>query len=150
MIIRKATIQDVPVIHDLLHSCSHQGDLIPRSLSDLYGSSRDFTVAVQENCVMGCAALQFCWEDLAEIRSMAVRESKRRRGVGTALVHACTEEARRYGIRKLFCLTFKPDLYARFGFHTIERAELPVKIWSDCMQCVHFPDCEGTAMMMAL
>lgn len=150
--IRKATLRDIEAIHRLLHAYSHQGDLVPRSLSDLYGSIRDFSVVEDSETgrVIGCCALQFCWEDLAEIRSLVIDEPWRGKEWASRLVAFCVEEARRHGMAQLFCLTFKPDFFEKFGFHRIDRSELPLKIWADCMHCVKFPDCDGIAMKMTL
>jgi amino-acid N-acetyltransferase len=152
MRIRKATIEDIKAVHRLLHTYSGEGDLIPRPLSRLYDHVRDFWVVADPDTdrVTGCCALQFCWEALGEIRSLAVETDHRGRGIATRLVDACIEEARSFDLARLFCLTFKPDFFERFGFTRIERSELPLKIWSDCMLCVRFPDCEGIAMMKAL
>lgn len=152
MDIRKATIPDIPAIHQLLHTHAGEGDLVPRPLSRLYDHLRDFSVAVDEETgtVAGCCALQFCWETLAEIRSLAVSPPHRGKGVASRLVDTCMAEARGFGITRLFCLTFKPDFFGRFGFTQIDRAELPINIWSDCMLCVRFPDCDGIAMMRDL
>lgn len=152
MHIRKATIEDIKSIHSMLHRHSHEGDLIPRPLSKLYDHVRDFTVAVDEagGRVIGCCALQFCWEDLGEIRSLVVEPPYRNQGVATALVESCVGEARSFGMTQLFSLTFKADFFGKFGFVEIERSELPLKIWADCMLCVKFPDCEGIAMMKAI
>ncbi|MEZ4526784.1 MAG: N-acetyltransferase [Desulfobacterales bacterium] len=148
-IVRKAAIEDIRQIHRLLHTYSHQGDLIPRPLSDLYDRVRDFSVAADTDTkqVVGCCALQFCWEDLAEIRSLVVETEYRRQKVASGLVTSCIEEAAEYGMAKLFCLTFKPDFFSKFGFVPIERSDLPLKIWADCMLCVKFPDCQAIAMM---
>ncbi len=150
--VRKSAIEDIRQIHRLLHTYSHQGDLIPRPLSDLYDHVRDFSVSADRvtNQVVGCCALQFCWEDLAEIRSLVVEEEYRRKKVASGLVESCIMEARSYGMKKLFCLTFKPDFFSKFGFVRIERSDLPLKIWADCMLCVKFPDCDGIAMMKEL
>ena len=152
MQIRKATNEDIKAIHRLRHRHSHEGDLIPRPLSKLYDHVRDFTVAVDESDgrVIGCCALQFCWEDLGEIRSLVVEPPYRSRGVATALVESCIAEARSFGMTQLFSLTFKADFFGRFGFVEINRSELPLKIWADCMLCVKFPDCEGIAMMKTI
>ncbi|MEE4359779.1 MAG: N-acetyltransferase [Desulfococcaceae bacterium] len=152
LIIRRAVISDIRHIHALLHKYSHQGDLIPRPLTDLYDHIRDFTVAADTETghLLGCCALQFCWEDLAEIRSLVVDEEFRRAGLASRLLQTFLEEALRYDLRQLFCLTFKADFFGKFGFTRIDRSELPLKIWADCMLCVRFPDCEGIAMMKEL
>jgi amino-acid N-acetyltransferase len=152
MQIRKATIEDIKAIHSLLHRHSQEGDLIPRPLSKLYDHVRDFTVAVDgaTGRVVGCCALQFCWEDLGEVRSLVVEAPYRNQGVATALVESCVAEARSFGMTRLFSLTFKADFFGKFGFVRIERTELPLKIWADCMLCVKFPDCEGIAMMKTI
>ncbi len=151
-LIRKASIEDIKAIHRLLHTYSSQGDLIPRPLSRLYDHTRDFSVAVDPETrrVVGCCALQFCWEDLGEIRSLAVETEYRGQKVASRLIESCIEEARTFEMNKLFCLTFKEDFFRHFGFVRIDRADLPLKIWSDCMLCVKFPDCEGIAMMKPL
>jgi amino-acid N-acetyltransferase len=100
--------------------------------------------------LLGCCALQFCWEDLAEIRSLAVSPEHVNRGIGRRLTGAAIEEARAFGVRQVFTLTYRPDFFRRFGFHQIDRTDLPLKIWSDCMLCVKFPDCDETAMMLTL
>jgi amino-acid N-acetyltransferase len=97
--------------------------------------------------IAGCCALQFCWEDLAEIRSLAVSDASQGRRIGSQLMETAFEEARRFRIKKLFTLTYKPDFFKKFGFITIDRAELPLKIWADCIHCVKFPDCDETAML---
>jgi amino-acid N-acetyltransferase len=150
MIIRKSAIKDVQSIHRLLHKYSHQGDLIPRPLSNLFDHVRDFWVAEDSGVVVGCGALQFCWEDLAEIRSLTVETEYRNKGVAARLIRACIQEAVDYGMSELFLLTFKPLLFQKFGFEEIERSQLPLKIWADCILCVKFPDCEGIAMKKRL
>ena len=98
--------------------------------------------------LLGTAALHIVWEDLAEIRSVAVSEDAGRKGVGTQLVQACIDEARAIGLKRLFCLTYKPDFFSRFGFRIVDKSELPHKVWGDCMKCVKFPDCDEIAMIL--
>ncbi|MDM8535242.1 N-acetyltransferase [Desulfobacterales bacterium HSG17] len=152
MIFRKATIEDIKSIHALLHKYQHQGDLIPRPLSELYGCVRDFSVALDSktNQIIACCALQFCWEDLAEVRSLVVEAEFRQNKIASRLVEICLNEAVDFGMTKIFALTFKPDFFQKFGFTLIDRSELPIKIWADCMLCVKFPDCEGIAMMKVI
>ena len=150
--IRKATIEDIKQIHSLLKYYGDKGELLARPLSRLYDHARDFLVYENtgENKILGCCALQFCWKDLAEIRSLAVDQALHRKKIGTQLVEAAFEEARAYKIKKLFTLTYKPGFFKRFGFITIDKAELPIKIWTDCIHCVKFPDCDETAMLKVL
>jgi amino-acid N-acetyltransferase len=121
-------------------------------LSRLYDHLRDFLVYTDDgdDRVIGCCALQFCWEDLAEIRSLAVAPELVGRGIGRRLTEAALSDARKYGVREIFTLTYQPDFFLRFGFKIIDRSELPLKIWSDCILCVKFPDCDETAMMLTL
>lgn len=147
--IRKATIQDVKSIHTLLQEYGKRGELLARPLSQLYDHVRDFWLYVDDtdNRLLGCCALQFCWEDLAEIRSLAVLPEHQGRRIGSALANTVLEEAKTFQIQKVFALTYKPAFFEKFGFSRIDRAELPLKIWSDCIICVKFPDCDETAMM---
>jgi len=150
MIIRKAAIADVKPIQKLLSHYASRGDMLSRSLSELYESVRDFYVAVEGDDLLGCSALHIVWEDLAEIRSVAVNEGAGRRGVGTQVVQACIDEARELGLKRLFCLTYKPDFFARFGFRIVDKSQLPHKVWGDCIKCPKFPDCDEIAMVLDL
>jgi amino-acid N-acetyltransferase len=151
--IRKAQIRDIPSIHALLGHYGQRGELLPRPLSELYDHLRDFAVceAGGPETIVGCCALQFCWEDLAEIRSLAVQPQHAGQGFGTRLVEWALAEARDFSIRRVFTLTYRPSFFQRFGFDPIERCELPlVKIWAGCLQCVKFPNCDETALAKTL
>jgi len=150
--IRKATIHDIKAIHKILQLYGSRGQLLARPLSQLYDHVRDFSVyeEVGGRQVVGCGALQICWEDLAEIRSLAVHPDFERRRIGTKLMEALINEARSLNVKKIFTLTYEPDFFRRFDFHGIDRADLPLKIWADCIICVKFPDCDETAMMKDL
>jgi amino-acid N-acetyltransferase len=67
--------------------------------------------------------------------------------IGTRLLETAFAEAREYKIKKLFTLTYRPDFFKKFGFIVIDKTELPIKIWADCIHCVKFPDCDETAML---
>ncbi|MCF8070302.1 MAG: N-acetyltransferase [Desulfobacterales bacterium] len=150
--IRKAQIQDVKVIHSLLKIYGDKGELISRPLTKLFDHLRDFSVFIDDKTekILGCCALQFCWEDLAEIRSLAVYPDHTGKGVGTSLTASIIEEAQTYQIKELFTLTYRPGFFKRFGFNKIEREALPLKVWGDCLACVKFPDCDETAMIKKL
>lgn len=148
--VRKAQISDVKDIQKLLTHFASRGDMLSRSLSELYESLRDFYIFDDEGKVAGTAALHIVWEDLAEIRSVAVAEEAGCRGIGRQVVQSCIDEAREIGLKRVFCLTYKPDFFAKFGFRIVDKSELPHKVWGDCMKCVKFPDCDEIAMILDL
>ena len=147
--IRKATIKDMKAIHGLLQEYGRKGELLPRPLSVLYDHVRDFSVYVddRDDSVIGCCALQFCWDDLAEIRSLAVHPDHLGKKIGSKLTEEILLEAESFAVKKVFALTYRPGFFKRFGFVQIDRSELPLKIWADCIMCVKFPDCDEIAMM---
>jgi amino-acid N-acetyltransferase len=148
--IRKAQIADVKEIQKLLMTFANRGDMLSRSLSELYESLRDFYVIEEGGVLLGAAALHIVWEDLAEVRSVAVTEDAGRKGIGSRLVQACIAEAREIGLKRIFCLTYKPDFFAKHGFLLVDKAELPHKVWGDCIKCPKFPDCDENAMILDL
>ncbi len=148
--LRKAEIRDVKPIQKLLSYYAGKGDMLSRSLSELYEALRDFYVVEEDGELLGIAALHIVWEDLAEVRSVAVAEDVGRKGVGTQVVQACIDEARVIGLKRVFCLTYKPDFFSKFGFTIVDKSQLPHKVWGDCMKCVKFPDCDEIAMILDL
>lgn len=149
--LRKASINDVPDIHRLLSSFADKGLLLPRSLSELYDHLRDYTVYVPDGGVLqGVCALHISWENLAEIRSLAVSPRFQRKGVGSKLVEYCLSEAIALGIYRVFTLTYQVDFFAGQGFVNVDKSILPHKIWADCVKCSKFPDCDESAMLIEL
>ncbi len=150
-ILRPAAMSDVKEIHAVLKVFADQGLLLGRSLSSLYDHLRDYQVFIAETGtgpeVVGVCSLHICWEDLAEVRSLAVTEPFWGRGVGSRLVRGCLDEAVRLGISRVFTLTYKPDFFKRFGFVEVDKNNLPHKVWSDCVNCPKFPDCNEVAMI---
>lgn len=150
MAIRKARIPDAKAIHKLLITYAQQELMLSRSLPDIYELIRSFYVYEVDGEVLGAVSLHICWEDLAEVRSLAVAGGQMKKGIGRQLVQACLEEARELGLKKVFALTYQPGFFEKMGFHYIEKAELPQKIWSDCVKCPKFPDCDEIAMSIVL
>ncbi len=148
--IRKAQIGDVKEIQKLLLTFASRGDMLSRSLSEIYESLRDFFVYEESGAILGAAALHIVWDDLAEVRSVAVAETVGRKGAGSLLVQACIAEARQIGLRRIFCLTYKPDFFGKHGFRLVDKSELPHKVWGDCIKCAKFPDCDENAMILDL
>lgn len=146
--IRKAVINETMQIQRLLNHYGDSGILLPRSLSELYEHLRDFYVISEDHGnIIAVCALGLCWEDLAEIRSLAVVEKYQGNKYGTALVERCTEEAKTLGLKKLFTLTYVPEYFIKLGFSVVDKSELPHKVWSDCLKCTKFPDCDETALI---
>jgi amino-acid N-acetyltransferase len=150
--IRKAGISDVRTIYGLLNENAQKGLLLSRSLSDLYDQIRDFFVVAHDDdpAAIGMCGLHICWEDIAEIRSLAVQEQHRGNNYGRMLVQACIDESVALGLKRLFVLTYVPAFFTRFGFEIVEKSVLPHKVWADCIRCVKFPDCDETALMRSL
>ena len=153
MLIRKAVIRDIKPIHKLLGYYGDRGLLLPRSLSELYDHLRDFFVVEknrQEQTVLGVCALGICWEDLAEVKSLAVAEDQQGKKLGLQLVEACLKEASSIGIKKIFTLTYITGFFSKLGFKEVEKSVLPHKVWADCLKCPKFPDCDEVAMLINL
>ncbi|MEJ2057884.1 MAG: N-acetyltransferase [Desulfofustis sp.] len=149
--IRKARMDDVRQIHRLLQEYADQKLLLGRSISSLYDHLRDFVVWDEGGqAISGVCSLHICWENLAEIRSLAVAAEGQGRGVGTRLVQTCLNEAVDYGIADIFTLTYQPGFFRKLGFVDIDKRDLPHKIWSDCINCSMFPDCDEEALMYQL
>jgi len=145
--VEKARISDIKQMHKLINDYANKGEMLARPLSELYESIRDFLVIREEERVVACAALHVSWEDLAEIRSVAVAEDKKMTGLGASLVKACVKEAEALGIKDVFCFTYKPEFFKRQGFADIEKMELPRKVWTDCFRCPKFPNCDEIALI---
>ena len=153
MHIKKATAGDIAAIHRILNYYAEQDLLLPRSLSELYDHLRDYFVLEnkdQGRSIHGVCGLRVYWEDLAEIKSLAVSEDQQDRGFGSKLVKSCLEEARLLGIGKVFTLTYVPDFFLKLGFKAVDRSIFPQKIWADCLKCPKFPDCDEVALAVDL
>jgi amino-acid N-acetyltransferase len=152
--IRKAHMGDIKGIYKLLQHFADKDLLLGRSLSSLYDQLRDFNVFVEKGGedpeyekLVGVCALHICWENLAEIRSLAVIDEYHGKGVGRQLIDKALKEADSYGITRIFTLTYQPDFFRKLGFKDIDKSELPHKVWSDCINCSKFPDCNEEALI---
>ncbi len=152
VLLRKAHTKDVAGIHALLMDETNKGILLPRSLNQIYTCLRDFFVVEDQDAgvLAGCCALAISWERMAEVRSLFVLEKYRRQGLGLQLVRACLEEAVALGVTQVFSLTYQREFFASAGFHEIPKESLPQKIWTDCIHCPKFPNCDEIAMIRAV
>ncbi|MGC9326148.1 MAG: N-acetyltransferase [Candidatus Hinthialibacter sp.] len=146
MEIRKATVGDVPAIKQLIDDHMQEGFMLPRPLSELYENIRDFFVVEEEGAIYGCVGLHVVWGDLAEIKSIVINHQGRSRGLGKRLVQICLEEARTMQIKRVFALTKIPDFFLKLGFTILDKAELPHKVWAECIKCPKFPKCDEVAV----
>ena len=147
MVIRKATVADVKKIQKLINFYAKREEMLPRSLNELYENIRDFFVYSEGSNIYGACALHIDWENLAEIKSLAVDRSKCGEGIGVKLLAQCLKDAKVLKVRKVFALTYIPEFFEKFGFKIIDRKELPHKIWSECIRCMYFPGCKEIAMV---
>jgi amino-acid N-acetyltransferase len=149
-LIRKARVNEVREIQKILANHAELGDLLPRSLSELFDNLRDIYIYMADNQpeIIGTCSMHICWEDLAEIRSLVVKQPYRRQGIGRRLVEECIAEAITLGLTRLFVLTYKTEFFQRLGFREVDKATLPHKIWADCLKCIKFPDCDEIAMII--
>lgn len=146
--IRKAKISDVPDMQRLINFFADRGELLPRSLNQLYEDIRDFLVIEEDGRILGTCALHVNWGDLAEVKALVVDLSLQGRGMGRELVQTCLRDAGELGISRVFALTYKPGFFQKLGFRLVDKAELPQKVWSECINCVKFPDCGEVALIL--
>lgn len=138
----------MPAIYELIRTFADRRLMIRRSLGELYESIREFIVATDDQGqVVGCAALHVFWEDLAELKCLAVSERTQGSGVGRKLVEACWKSARELEIKTVFTLTYVAEFFEKCGYHRIDKAELPHKIWNECVRCPLFPNCNEIALI---
>ncbi|MBZ4672596.1 N-acetyltransferase [Deferribacterales bacterium Es71-Z0220] len=148
--IRSAKIPDVKEIQNLVNFHAKKGEMLTLSLSEIYERIFEFDVYEENSQILGCCALHPSWEDLAEIRSLAVKEDFIGKGIGKQLVENALKRAKDLGIKKVFALTYKLEFFKKLGFYEISKDGLPRKIWSDCLKCPLFPDCDEIAVMIEL
>ena len=150
MKIRKAKIFDLKQIQKLINEYARKEQMIPRSLGELYENIRDFIVCEYNGDIRGVCALHIMWEDLAEVRSLAVDKEYQKIGIGRNLVRQCLKEAKILGLQKVFALTYHPEFFRKLGFIDVDKSSLPQKIWGDCLRCPRFPECDEYAVIMEL
>ncbi|MEG3071382.1 MAG: N-acetyltransferase [Peptococcaceae bacterium] len=150
MIMRKAKISDVESIHTLITYYAEQDLMLARSRNMLYENLREFTVAEDQGKVVAAGSLHITWQDLAEIRAMAVTPDYIEKGIGRHLVSKFIEEARELEIPRIFALTYQDGFFAKCGFSIIDKDSLPQKVWKECVNCPKFPNCEEIAMIIEI
>ena len=148
--VRKAQMQDIPALLELINAYAAKGIMLPRTEFEMSENMRDFMVAYAGHQLVGCGALHFYSPTMGEIRSLAVAESHKTNGIGRLIVDALTYEAKLYGLDAVFAFTYVPGFFGKLGFHQVERGELPLKAWKDCLRCAKFDCCDEIAVVRVL
>jgi amino-acid N-acetyltransferase len=150
MIIRSAKITDVREIHNLVEYYANTKEMLHRSLSSIYENIQEFVVLENNDEIVACGALHVAWEDLAEVKSLAVSEKYKKQGFGKKVVETLQDNARNLEVSRVFSLSFKPEFFIKLGYKVIPRETLPHKIWTECVNCYLFPDCGEVPLLIYL
>ncbi|MDR3289569.1 MAG: N-acetyltransferase [Peptococcaceae bacterium] len=150
MIFRHAVLKDVEAIIALVNGYAEQGLMLPRSRNMLYENIREFLIIEELEQVIGVASLHIVWEDLAEIRALAIHSTYAKQGLGAQLVRHLLQEAAQLGCKKVFALTYRTDFFERCGFRIVDKEDMPSKVWKECINCIKFPNCDEVAVMITL
>ncbi|SNU97056.1 Amino-acid acetyltransferase [Megamonas hypermegale] len=146
MIYRKATFNDVEDIFELVNDYAQDGIMLARSRNTLYETLRDMYVAEENGEILGVGGLHIVWEELAEVRTLAVSKKALRRHIGANIVKHLLEEGKILGVRRVFTLTYQDKFFASLGFEVATKDNLPQKVWKECIDCPKFPHCDEIAM----
>ena len=150
LVIRKATMSDIHDLLELINNYAASGIMLPRTEFEMSENIRDFTVCYSGTHLLGCGALHFYTPTSAEVRSLAVDPARKTQGVGRLIVDALEREGLEHGLHALFAFTYVPGFFQKLGFHEVERGELPLKVWKDCVRCKKFQCCDEIAVLKAL
>lgn len=148
--VRKAGMRDIPHVLALINGYAANGVMLPRTEFDLSENIRDFSVAFDCDVLAGCGALHFYTPSVGEVRSLAVLPEAKQHGIGRAVVEALEAEALEYDLEAIFAFTYVPQFFAKLGFSEVERGELPLKVWKDCLRCPKFQNCDEVAVLKRL
>lgn len=148
--LRRAKVKDIPGLLGLINGYASQQIMLPRTEFEMAENVRDFIVAYAGDRLVGCGALHFYSPTSAEVRSLAVDPSFKSGGIGRTIVEALEREARDHDLESLFAFTYVPGFFRKLGFSEVERGELPLKAWKDCLKCPKFTACDEIAMLKPL
>ncbi|MEA3507129.1 MAG: N-acetyltransferase [Elusimicrobiota bacterium] len=147
---RKAKLTDAEKIQDIIGDFAAEGAMLPRSINYVISNIRDFWIYEKNGDIVGCCALHPLWHGLVEVKSLAVRKDFQKTGMGKNMVNKCIEEAETLEAKKVFTLTYVPGFFEKLGFRKEDKESMPHKIWAECINCPHFPDCDEVLMVKEL
>ncbi len=148
--IREARLADATSIQSIIEVYASQRLMLPRTLMQIYEDIRDYAVAENTGAVVGTGALHFFWEDLAEIRALAVAPGYKSSGIGKQIVFHLIDYARSMNVSNVFAFTYVPHFFEKLGFREVPHNSLPQKVWKDCINCSFFNNCNEIAMILKL
>ena len=146
MIYRKASLEDSEMIYDLANFYAERGEMLSRARHQIYENIRDFIVAEDNGVIVGMGALHVMWEDLAEVRTLAIAEDYKRKGIGSKIVEGLIQDGKALGVKKFFALTYQPLFFGACGFKEEDKNNMPQKVWMECINCLKFPNCDEICM----
>ncbi|MDR1702688.1 MAG: N-acetyltransferase [Sporomusaceae bacterium] len=147
MIFRKPSFSDVEMMLEVINDYAGQGLMLSKSRNAIYENLRDFVLAEEDGKIVGVAGLHLVWNELGEIRSLAVVKDGWQKGVGRRLVEILTDEAKELGVKHLFALTYQQGFFEKMGFKVVAKETVPQKMWKECIDCPKFPNCDEIAMI---
>ena len=164
IIIKKAQVRDVQEILDLVNGYAAADVMLPRGPQYLYENIRDFVIASDRevpvssmmetkevlHLIVGCGSLHVLWDDIAEIRALAIHPDYQHLGLGGKLVDYLIEEAKLLGIKRVYTFTLTEDFFRTMGFKRQKREELPPKMWGECSRCPKYFKCDEVGMVRVL
>lgn len=148
--IRRASLTDIAALLELINAYASKGIMLPRTEFEMAENIRDFLVAFDSGRLVGCGALHFYTATSGEVRSLAVDPAVKTKGIGRALVEALEVEAREQELHSIFAFTYVPGFFGKLGFEEVDRGELPLKAWKDCLRCPKFQACDEIAVLKRL
>ncbi len=147
---RKATMKDVEALHYLINEFAERGMMLPRSRNTIYEALREFTVIEDDGKFVGTGGLHIIWDNLAEVRALAILPEYQHLGLGQQLVNELLNEAISFEIHQVFALTYQVDFFTKCGFQVVSKEKMPHKVWKECINCPKFPNCDEVAMLKEL
>ena len=148
--VRRASMRDTNAVLALINAYAAKGIMLPRTEFELSENIRDFAIVFSGARLVGCGALHFYSPHTAEIRSLAVDPNWKTHGIGRMLMDALEQEAREHGLQSIFAFTYVDKFFEKMGYHLVDRGDLPLKAWKDCLRCPKFQACDEIAMLKLL
>lgn len=150
MLFRKAKMSDIKNIAALINFYAEKGAMLPRTIPSMYQRIRDFTIIEESSTIIAVGSLHILWNDLAEICSLAVRPESVNCGLGSSLVKKMIQESKELEIKNVFTLTYQPLFFEKCGFKRVNKESLPQKVWTECINCSKFPNCDEIALIRSV